>query len=61
MVRRQIQLAERAAASRKLAADGTESIARLARATRAVGKFASNSPDGSRLHDKHLADAFDAK
>jgi len=31
------------------------------RAKRAVGQFTSGSPDGSRLHDRHLADAFAGK
>jgi hypothetical protein len=31
---------------------------RVERAKRAIGKFASDSSDGSRLHDSYLADAF---
>ena len=31
---------------------------RVERAKRAVGTFASNSSDGSKLHDRYLADAF---
>ena len=37
---------------------GSNSADRLERARLAVGRFASGSPDGSREHDRHLADAF---
>ena len=36
---------------------GGDSV-RIDRAKRAVGKFASGSSDGSKHHDRHLADAF---
>jgi hypothetical protein len=37
---------------------GVNTASRIARAKSVVGKFASSSSDGSRLHDDHLADAF---
>ncbi len=37
---------------------GSNSADRLERARLASGRFASGSPDGSREHDRHLADAF---
>jgi hypothetical protein len=39
---------------------GVGSDARIERAKCAIGKFTSDSSDGSRLHDRHLADAFAA-
>ena len=37
---------------------GSGHAERIARAKSVIGKFSSNSPDGSRLHDRHLADAY---
>ena len=40
---------------------GARSDTRIERAKRVAGKFSSGSSDGSRLHDRHLADTFGAK
>jgi predicted DNA-binding ribbon-helix-helix protein len=40
--------------------NGATEAARIERAKRAAGRFASASADGSRRHDHYLADAFAA-